>query len=183
MPTCGALPATSRRVSPGCSEWVAPPPTPGLPGSRPPASGELQLLDRNGRPIPIPPRAPPQAATPNAPAPGVAQALIDAFNQRGQSSAPAGQIVFVRALATASGRRLVLGALPRDFAPMSLRPGGRTVLSRGGKLWRLMVVQAPIGVMVEVGALAQSISARAARLRTIVIWTGVVGLLLVLPAP
>ena len=62
---------------------------------------------------------------------------------------------------------------------MSLRPGGRTV-SAAGKLWRLMVVQAPIGVTVEVGALAQSISARAARLRTIVIWTGVVGLLVVL---
>ena len=63
---------------------------------------------------------------------------------------------------------------------MSLRTGGRTVLSRAGRLWRLMVVQAPIGVTVEVGALAQSIAARAARLRTIVIWTGVVGLLVVL---
>jgi two-component system, OmpR family, sensor histidine kinase PrrB len=161
---------------------VGPPPpaTPVLPGSPPPASGELQVRDRTGRPIPIPPGPPPQAATSNAPAPGVAQALIDAFNQRGQSSAPAGQIVFVRALATASGRRLILGTLPRDLPPMSLRPGGRTVLSRAGKLWRLMVVRAPIGITVEVGALAQSISARAARLRTIVIWTGVVGLLVVL---
>ena len=145
-----------------------PPPTPVLPGSPPPVSGELQLLDRTGRPIPIPPGPPPQAATSAAPAPGVAQALIDAFNQRGQSSAPAGQIVFVRALATASGRRLILGSVPRDFPPMSLRPGGGTVSSRAGKLWRLMVVQAPIGVTVEVGALAQSISARAAQLRTIV---------------
>lgn len=160
---------------------VGPPPpaTSVLPGSPPPASGELQLLDRTGRPIAIPPGPPPQAVTSNTPAPGVAQALIDAFNQRGQSSAPAGQIVFVRAIATASDRRLILGTLPPDFPPMSLRPGGRTV-SDGGKLWRLMVVQAPIGVRVEVGALAQSISARAARLRTIVIWTGVVGLLVVL---
>jgi signal transduction histidine kinase len=43
-----------------------------------------------------------------------------------------------------------------------------------------MVARAPIGVTVEVGALAQSISARAARLRTVVIWTGIVGLLVVL---
>jgi signal transduction histidine kinase len=156
-----------------------PPPTGVLPGSPPPAPAGLQLLDRTGRPIPIPPGPPPQPATLNAPAPGVAQALIDAFNQRGHSSAPAGQIVFVRALATASGRRLILGALPRGFPRMSQRRGGRTV-SSDGMLWRLMVVRAPIGVTVEVGALAQSISARAARLRTIVIWTGVVGLLLVL---
>ena len=68
---------------------VGPPPpaTPVLPGSPPPVSGELRLLDRSGRPIPIPPGPPPQAATSNAPAPGVVQALIDAFNQRGQSSA------------------------------------------------------------------------------------------------
>jgi signal transduction histidine kinase len=160
---------------------VSPPPptTPLPPGAPPPASGELQLLDRAGNPIPIPPGPPPQGAPPNTPAPGVAQALIDAFNERGQSSAPAGQIVFVRALATASGRRLILGALPRDFPPMSPHPGGRTV-SRDGKLWRLMVVRVPIGVTVEAGALAQSISARAARLRTVVIWTGLVGLLVVL---
>jgi two-component system, OmpR family, sensor histidine kinase PrrB len=160
---------------------VGPPPPPRsvLPGSRPPASGELQLLDRSGRPIQIPPGPPPQAGTSNAPAPGVAQALIDAFNERGQSSAPAGQIVFVRALATRSHRRLILGHVPRDFPPMSMRPGGRTV-SAAGKLWRLEVVQAPIGVTIEAGALEQSISARAAQLRTIVIWTGVVGLLVVL---
>jgi two-component system, OmpR family, sensor histidine kinase PrrB len=157
-----------------------PPPSSILPGSAPPDSGELQLLDRAGRPLPRPPAPPPQAAGPgNAPPPGVAQALIDAFNQRGQSSAPAGQIVFVRALATASGRHLTLGKVPRDFPPMSLRPGGRTV-SAAGKLWRLMVVHTPIGVTVEAAALDHSISARAARLRTIVIWTGAVGLLLVL---
>jgi two-component system, OmpR family, sensor histidine kinase PrrB len=156
-----------------------PPPTPVLPGSPPPASGELRLLGPTGTPIPIPPGPPPQSATSNAPAPGVAQALIDAFNQRGQSSTPAGQIVFVRALATASGRRLILGTVPRDFPSMSLRPGGRTV-SSAGKLWRLMVVHAPIGVTVEAGALTQSVSARAAQLRTLVIWMGLVGLLVVL---
>jgi signal transduction histidine kinase len=87
--------------------------------------------------------------------------------------------VFVRALATPSGRRLTLGDVPRGFPQMSLRPGGRTV-SADGKLWRLMVVRTPIGVTVEAAALAQSISARAASLRTIVIWTGAVGLLVVL---
>lgn len=160
---------------------VGPRPPPGaiLPGTPPPDAGELLLLDRAGRPIPIPPGPPPQAGTSTAPAPGVAQALIAAFNQRGQSSAPAGQIVFVRALATASGRRLVLGTVPRHFPTMSIAPGGRTV-SAAGKLWRLMVVRTPVGVTVEVGALAQSISARAARLRTVVIWTGIVGLLVVL---
>jgi two-component system, OmpR family, sensor histidine kinase PrrB len=160
---------------------VGPPPpsTTALPGSASPASGGLQLLDHAGRPIPIPSGPPPPPAPPNTPAPGVAQALIDAFNQRGQSSTPAGQIVFVRALATVSGRRLILGTPPRGFPPMSLRLGGRTV-SRAGKLWRLMVVQGPMGVTVEAGALVQSISARAARLRTIVIWTGVLGLLVVL---
>jgi signal transduction histidine kinase len=156
-----------------------PPPSSVLLGSRPPASGELQLLDRSGQPIPIPPGPPPPAGTANGPPPGVAQALIDAFNERGQSSAPAGQIVFVRALATASGRHLILGNVPPKFPPMSVRSGGRTV-SAAGKVWRLMVVPAPIGVTIEVAALAQSISARAAQLRTIVIWTGVVGLLVVL---
>jgi two-component system sensor histidine kinase PrrB len=156
-----------------------PPSSAVLPGSPPPDTGELRLLDRASRPIPLPPGPPPLAGTSIAPAPGVAQALIDAFNQRGESSAPAGQIVFVRALATASGRRLILGMVPRDFPMMSVGSGGRTV-STAGKLWRLMVVRTPIGVTVEVGALAQSISARAARLRTVVIWTGVVGLLVVL---
>ena len=49
---------------------------------------------------------------PSGPAPGVAQALVDAFNERGRSSAPAGEIVFVRAAAMPSGRRLILGAVP-----------------------------------------------------------------------
>jgi signal transduction histidine kinase len=62
---------------------------------------------------------------------------------------------------------------------MSLHPGGRAVHA-AGKQWRLYVVRTPIGVSVEVGALSQSISARAAHLRTIVIWTGIAGLLVVL---
>ncbi|MBV9413857.1 MAG: hypothetical protein JO363_02670 [Solirubrobacterales bacterium] len=157
-----------------------PPPRYVLRGSRSPGSGELQLFDREGRPIARLPAPPPQAGgTGNGPPPASPRALVDAFNSRGQSSTPAGQIVFVRALATASGRRLTLGSVPRGFPAMSVHPGGRTV-SADGKLWRLMVVRAPIGVTVEAGALAQSISARAAHLRTIVIWTGAAGLLLVI---
>jgi two-component system, OmpR family, sensor histidine kinase PrrB len=154
-----------------------PPPTPLV--SPPAGLGQLLLLDRNGKPIPVRPGPPPRLGTSGSPAPGVVQALIDAFNERGQSSSPAGQIVFVRALAVPSGHRLILGAVPHGFPSMSSRAGGRTVLA-GGKLWRLVVAHLPIGVIVEVGALAQSISDRAARLRTVVIWTGVVGLLVVL---
>jgi two-component system sensor histidine kinase PrrB len=157
------------------------PPPPQSPLALPPTrSGPLVVLNRNGKPIPVQPGpSPPPVGASSSPAPGVAQALVDAFNQRGQSSSPAGQIVFVRALALSSGRRLILGAVPHGFPPTSLRPGGRTVQA-AGKGWRLYVVQTPIGVTVEVGALRQSISARAARLRTIVIWTGLVGLLIVL---
>ena len=157
---------------------VTPPPQAPRPGP-PSGSSPLLLLDRNGKPVPATPNAPPPPGASNNAPPGVAQALVDSFNERGESSTPAGQIVFVRAAAPRSGRHLVLGAVPARFPAMSGRPGGRTV-NAAGKQWRLMVVRTPIGVMVEVGALAQSISARAARLRTIVIWTGVVGLLLVL---
>ena len=142
--------------------------------------GQLLLLDRNGKPIPIGLRA--AAARPprrTAPAPGVVQALVDAFNQRGQSSTPAGQIVFVRALRNGVRPPADPGCGPARFPADVVAPrrahgvAGRQALAadRGA---------APIGVIVEVGALAQSISARAARLRTIVIWTGVVGLLVVL---
>jgi two-component system sensor histidine kinase PrrB len=111
--------------------------------------------------------------------PGVARALIDAFELRGTSSSPAGQIAFVRAADAGSGRHLVLGTVPGGMPPMSSRPGGRTV-GVDGKSWRLDVVRIPNGVTVEVGALANTIAARAARLRTVVIWSGAVGLLLVL---
>ena len=154
-----------------------PPPSPLL--SPPAALGQVVLLDRNGKPIDAGPGPPPRLGPPNSPQPGVVQALVDAFNQRGQSSSPAGQIVFVRALALGSGRRLILGAVPPGFPPMSLRGGGRTLLE-AGKPWRLVVVRTPVGVIVEVGALAQSISMRAARLRTVVIWTGVAGLIVAL---
>jgi two-component system sensor histidine kinase PrrB len=149
------------------------------PSSPPPGLGPVVMLDRNGHPIGAGLGPPPQLGPPSRPPPGVVQALVDAFNQRGQSSGPAGQIVFVRALAVRSGRRLILGAVPNGFQPMSLRAGGRTVLA-AGRPWRLVVVQTPIGVIVEVGALAQSIAARAASLRRVVIVTGVAGLLVAL---
>ncbi|HET7046998.1 MAG TPA: HAMP domain-containing sensor histidine kinase [Solirubrobacteraceae bacterium] len=155
------------------------PPPPGSPASPPPSTSPLVLLDRNGRPVPATAGALPPPSSSNSPPPGVVRALVDSFNERGQSSTPAGQIVFVRAAAPQSGRRLILGGVPAGFAAMSDHPGGRTV-EAAGRQWRLMVVHTPIGVTVEVAALAQSISARAAHLRTIVIWTGIVGLLLVL---
>jgi two-component system, OmpR family, sensor histidine kinase PrrB len=154
------------------------PPPQNAPGRSAPGRGPLVLLDRNGRPIAVRPGPPPPPVSSTRPAPGVARALVDAFNERGQSSAPAGQIMFVRAVAAASGHHLTLGAVPAGFPPMSVRAGGHTVRA-DGRLWRVMVVPAPIGVTVEVGALEQSILARAAHLRTIVIWTGIVGLLLV----
>lgn len=154
-----------------------PPPRPNL--TPPPDLGQVQLLDRNGKPLAAPTGPPPRLPVQSSPQPGVVRALIDAFNERGQSSSPAGQIVFVRALAVRSGRRLILGAVPPGFPPMSLRAGGRTLLVDGTP-WRLVVVRSPIGVSVEIGALAESIAARAASLRTVVIWTGVAGLLVAL---
>lgn len=158
---------------------VARTPPLGPPPSSGPGLGEVRLLDRDGKPLRPPTGAPPPAAGPSNPNPGIVQALVDAFNQRGQSSSPAGQIVFVRALATMSGAHLILGAVPSGFPPMSLRVGGRSLVAEG-KPWRLDVVRGPAGVVVEVAALARTIAARAARLRTVVIWTGGVGLLLVL---
>ncbi|MGA2928794.1 MAG: HAMP domain-containing sensor histidine kinase, partial [Solirubrobacteraceae bacterium] len=159
---------------------VAPNPPPRAPpAGSVPGFGELQLLDRNGRPLPRPPGTPPRLAFARNPNPGVVQALVAAFNARGQSSSPAGEIVFVRAVAVASGRRLILGAVPRAFPVMSTRPGGRST-TFDGKPWRLDVVAGAPGVVIEVGALAQTIAARAARLRSVVFWTGAAGLLVVM---
>lgn len=119
---------------------VAPaPPSIGAPVPATPPD-HLELFDRGGRPIPAPLGPPPAGqagidgvipGTPGVAAgasvPGVARALIDAFESRGTSSSPAGQIAFVRAADAASGRHLVLGTVPRGMPPMSSRPGGRTV--------------------------------------------------------
>jgi two-component system, OmpR family, sensor histidine kinase PrrB len=153
--------------------------SPRPPQNPPPGPGPVLLRDRSGKPIPVRPGPQPPPSRSGNPNPGAVQALVDAFNERGQSSSPAGQIVFIRALAVQSGRHLALGAVPDRFPPMSLHAGGRTVMA-AGKPWRLVVVRTPIGVLVEVGALAQSISSRAERLRTVVIWTGVAGLLVAL---
>ena len=158
---------------------VAPAPPPRLPPGPVAGFGELQLLDAKGRPLAPPPGSQPPPAAPQGPNPGVVGALLAAFDQRGQSSSPAGRIVFVRAVDTVSGRRLILGAVPRGFPPMSLRVGGRS-LDAGREPWRVNVEDGPAGVVVEVAALATTIEARASQLRAIVIWTGAVGLLVVL---
>jgi hypothetical protein len=62
---------------------VNPPP----PSSRPGpvrAPGPLVLLDRSGRHVPITPGPAPPPVPSGGPAPGVAQALVDAFNERGR---------------------------------------------------------------------------------------------------
>jgi two-component system, OmpR family, sensor histidine kinase PrrB len=164
-------------VSGALGVFPRPPLGPPGPGGAPP--GQVQLLDRSGKPVLPAPGPPPQPGISGNPNPRVVQALIDAFNQRGQSAGPAGQIAFVRALDSRSGRRLILGAVPWGFPPMSSHAGGRSVVA-DGKPWRLVVLRTPIGVIIEVGALAQTIAARAARVRTVVIWTGAVGLLLAL---
>ena len=88
----------------------SPPPEP-APGSRPGACCWIA----NGKPIHAAARsAAADSAAPNSPQPGVVQALVDAFSQRGESSGPAGQIVFVRALAV------------RVRPPADLRPYGGT---------------------------------------------------------
>jgi signal transduction histidine kinase len=158
---------------------VARPPPLGPPPSSGPGLGEVQLLARDGKPLRPPIGALPPVGAVSSPNPTVVQALVDAFDQRGQNSSPAGQIVFVRALATTSGTHLILGSVPRAFPPMSLRVGGSSLVA-DGEAWQLDVVKGPVGVVVEVAALARTIAARAARLRTVVIWTGGVGLLLVL---
>jgi len=151
---------------------LGPPPSTGAPGP-------IRLLDRNGKPILPPNGQPPPPGAANVPNPGVVRSLIDAFNQRGQSSGPVGRIAFLRATDLTSGRHLVLGTVPPGFPTMSLRSGGRTVID-GGKPWRVVVTRTPVGVVIEVGALAQTIASRAAGLRTVVIWTGAIGLLVVL---
>ena len=173
--------AELRRFAGNLSPYVAgalglAPRPPRVPPTSPPPG--VQLLDRNGVPL-VPPGPPPRPAAPSRPQPAVVQALLDAFSQRGQSSGPAGEIEFVRALAVQSGNHLILGTVPPGLPPMSLRAGARTV-NAAGKPWRLVVLTNPLGVIVEVGALAQSISARAASLRTVVLWTVVAGLLVAL---
>jgi hypothetical protein len=143
---------------------LAPPPPLGPPPLSGPGLGELHLLDRNDNALRPPTGARPPLGAVSNPNPAVVQALVDAFNQRGHSSSPAGQIVFVRALATMSGAHLTLGAVPRGFPPMSQRVGGRSLVADGSP-WRLEVVRGPMGVVVEVAALARTIALRAARLR------------------
>ncbi len=139
-----------------------------------------------GVPPPHPPPrragAPPPAGLPPpppvGPPAGNPQQLLDTFNQGG-GAGPAGPIEFVRALADTSGHHLTLGKIPHGFPPMSVRPGTRTV-TLGGKPWLVVVDRMPPGVTVEVAAMTAAIADRAAHLRTIVLWTVVIGLLIAL---
>lgn len=161
---------------------VAPPPPPPLrtaPAGLLSGFGELQLLGANGKPLHPPTRPPPTSPAKGNPNPGVVQALLAAFNQRGQSSSPAGEIAFVRATDPQSGARLILGTVPTGFPPMAARTGGRSIVA-AGRPWRLDVVRGPDGILLEVASLAQTIADRAAQLRELLIGTGSVGLLIVL---
>jgi signal transduction histidine kinase len=184
-----------QRIAGNLTPWVAGTLGVGRPASSPGDAVPLQLLDAHGQPvtlpatqIPPPPLPatqnppPPLPATKNPPPPleSALQPLRDAFAASGDTASPVGQIAFVRALNTRTGERLILGTVPRGFPAMSMRPGVRTTTIAGAH-WRSAVVGGPAGLLIEVGA-AERISARAASLRTTVIWTTTAGLAIALVA-
>ncbi len=135
--------------------------------------GGLAIFNRDGTRVPLP--LPHVVATrPGQINGGAARALVAAFNQHGAASEPAGQIEFLRAISLDSGRRLVLGTIPHGFPPM--RTQGARTLTVAGMPYRDVVLRSPLRIMIEIAAQGRSISARAARLRTIVIWSGLAGL-------
>jgi two-component system, OmpR family, sensor histidine kinase PrrB len=146
------------------------------PGGAPHANVPVQFLDAHGRSLFTPP--PRGAGPPPLPGPGVIQPLRDSLAASGDRSSPVGQIAFARALA-ADGRRLVVGSVPPEFPSMP-HAGTRSVRI-GGASWRSVVVPGPGGLRVEIAA-RERISARAADLRDIVIWTSAAGLLVALLA-
>src|SRR5215831_7589932 len=164
------------RIAGNLTPWVAgtlgirpPPSTPGAPVP-------LQVLDRYGQPVAQPP-------APNGPPPpyiDVRRPLRDAFAASGDTASPVGRIAFLRAVDPRTGERLVLGTVPNGFPAMSTQPGARTT-SIAGTHWRSAVVSGPAGLLIEVGA-PERISARAASLRTTVIWTTLAGLVIALAA-
>ena len=176
-----------QRIAGNLTPWVAGTLGIGRPANSPGAAVPLQLLDAHGLPValpstPNPPPAPlPATQTPPPPPLDPAlQPLRDAFAASGDTASPVGQIAFVRALNTQTGQRLILGTVPRGFPEMSTRPGARTTTIAGAH-WRSAVVSGPAGLLVEAGA-PERISARAASLRTTVIWTTVAGLAIALVA-
>ena len=165
-----------QRIAGNLTPWVA-----GTLGILPPASTSgaavpLQVVDRNGQPEPAPP-------PPNGPPPArvdVRRPLRDAFAASGDTASPVGQITFVRAVNPQTGEQLILGTVPNGFPAMPTRPGARTTKIAGAH-WRSAVVGGPAGLLIEVGA-PERISARAASLRTTVIWTTLAGLVIALVA-
>ena len=173
-----------QRIAGNLTPWVAGTLGIGPPSNSPGAAVPLQLLDAHGQPIALPPtQNRPLPPSPNGPPPPpnpALEPLRDAFAASGDTASPVGQIGFVRALNTQTGERLILGTVPRGFPAMSTRPGVRTTTIVGAH-WRSAVVSGPAGLLIEVGA-PERISARAARLRTTVIWTTGVGLAIALVA-
>ena len=173
-----------QRIAGNLTPWVAGTLGIGPPPNSPGAAVPLQLLDAHGQPIALPPTQNlPPPPTPNRPPPPpnpALEPLRDAFAASGDTASPVGQIAFVRALNTQTGERLILGTVPRGFPAMSTRPGVRTTTIAGAH-WRSAVISGPAGLLIEVGA-PERISARAARLRTTVIWTTGAGLAIALVA-
>jgi len=172
-----------QRIAGNLTPWVAGTLGIGRP-SNSPGAVPLQLLDAHGQPVALPPTPnrplPPTQNRPPPPHIDVLQPLRDAFAASGDTASPVGQIGFVRALNTQTGERLILGTVPRGFPAMSTRPGVRTTTIAGAH-WRSAVLSGPAGLLIEVGA-PERISARAASLRTTVIWTTGAGLAIALVA-
>src|SRR6266516_744870 len=176
-----------RRIAGNLTPWVAGTLGIGRPPDSPGSAVPLQLLDAHGQPVALPP-APsgtlppaPNGALPPAPNGALPpppdtslEPLRDAFAASGDTASPVGQIAFVRAVNPHNGERLILGTVPRGFPAMWTRLGVRTTAIAGAH-WRSAVISGPAGLLIEVGA-PERISARAARLRTTVIWTTGAGL-------
>src|SRR6266536_3508960 len=166
-----------RRIAGNLTPWVAGTLGIGRPPNSPGSAVPLQLLDAHGQPVALPPA--PNGALPPPPDTSL-EPLRDAFAASGDTASPVGQIAFVRAVNPQNGERLILGTVPRGFPVMWTRPGVRTTAIAGAH-WRSAVISGPAGLLIEVGA-PERISARAARLRTTVIWSTIAGLAIALVA-
>src|SRR6266568_2844467 len=166
-----------RRIAGNLTPWVAGTLGIGRPPDSPGSAVPLQLLDAHGQPVALPPA--PSGTLPPPPDTSL-EPLRDAFAASGDTASPVGQIAFVRAVNPQNGERLILGTVPRGFPAMWTRRGVRTTAIAGAH-WRSAVISGPAGLLIEVGA-PERISARAARLRTTVIWSTIAGLAIALVA-
>jgi two-component system sensor histidine kinase PrrB len=191
-----------QRIAGNLTPWVAGTLGIGRPVNSPGDGVPVQLLDAHGRPVAVrnppppppgiqnPPPPPPGAQNPPPPPPGAQnppplqdsglEPLADAFAASGDTASPVGQIAFVRALNPQTGEHLILGKVPPGFPAMSARAGVSTTTIAGHQ-WRSAVVSGPAGLLIEAAA-PERISARAASLRTTVIWTTLAGLAIALVA-